>query len=71
MQINDAEEMQDSQNLVLQKLQQGSNRRVTFINNFTEERKKFNALKTKQAPAKKEIDEKHSLDVLEHRVRQQ
>ena len=69
--MNDLEQMQESQKVMQDRMKLGAGRRVTFLNNFTEERKQFNDLKTTQAPVKKELDEKYNLDVLENRVMSQ
>ena len=71
MQMSELDQMQALKKNMDEKLNKGASRRVTFMNNYVEERRHFNALKTTQAPIKKELDDKLSLDVFEHCVKAQ
>lgn len=64
----DLEQVEELQTNVSTRIQRAKSRQVSFWNNYTENRRQFNALKTTQAAIKDEIVAKHNLDVLEHRV---
>lgn len=64
----DLEQVEELQTSVSTRIQRAKSRQVSFWNNYTEDRRQFNALKTTQAAVKDEMLAKHNLDVLQHRV---